>query len=77
MDYLVISVETEGRTSYHNWEGDAALKGECSKNKEDLLQEQGMQEAHLAQGYTVKKGKDSLAAQGKHRYDRKQSGYGG
>jgi large subunit ribosomal protein L44e len=24
-----------------------------------------------------KKGKDSLAAQGKRRYDRKQSGYGG
>ncbi|KAL9659092.1 hypothetical protein QQ045_009630 [Rhodiola kirilowii] len=30
---------------------------------------------HIVTQYN--KGKDSLAAQGKHRYDRKQSGYGG
>jgi len=31
--------------------------GERSKNKEDLLQEQGVQEAHLAQGHSVQEGK--------------------
>ncbi|RLN36121.1 hypothetical protein C2845_PM03G26990 [Panicum miliaceum] len=45
--------------------------GERSENQEDLVQEQGLQEAHPAQG------KDSLSAQGKRRYERKQSGYGG
>lgn len=29
------------------------VAGERSKDKEDLLQEQGVQEAHLAQGYTI------------------------
>lgn len=35
---------------YNLW-GNVA--GERSKDKEDLLQEQGVQEAHLAQGYTI------------------------
>ena len=30
--------------------------GERSENQEDLLQEQGMQEAHLSQGYPVQEG---------------------
>ena len=30
--------------------------GERSKDKEDILQEQGMQEAHLAQGDAVQEG---------------------
>ena len=33
-----------------------------------------MQLAHCPQGYPIQKGK---AAQGRRRYDRKQSGYGG
>jgi len=30
--------------------------GERSKNKEDILQEQGVQEAHSAQGYPIQEG---------------------
>ncbi|RDX62853.1 60S ribosomal protein L44, partial [Mucuna pruriens] len=47
--------------------------GERSKNEEDILQEKHT--LHKVTQY--KKGKDSIAAQGKRRYDRKQSGYGG
>ena len=31
--------------------------GERSQNKEDLLQEQGVQKAHLAQGYPIQERK--------------------
>ena len=69
--------------------------GQRTQDPTNLLQGQGLQEAHPAQGhpsvtlnvYTTlahteklaeyKAGKASLFAQGKRRYDRKQSGYGG
>ena len=72
------------------------ITGERSKDAQDLLQGQGLQEAHSAQGHTVQGWQGtinrvimcvfvsahtilqaSLFAQGKRRYDRKQSGYGG
>lgn len=71
--------------------------GERSEDSPHLLQGQGLQEAHPAQGHAIqgRQGKTktqseswsersltylpqaSLFAQGKRRYDRKQSGYGG
>lgn len=76
-----------------------APTGQHPEDAQDLLQGQGVQEAHPAQGYPVqgRQGatppnlrlypiesaklthtlKASLFAQGKRRYDRKQSGYGG
>ena len=35
---------------------DGAFVGERSEDKEDLLQEQGMQEAHPAQGDSIQEG---------------------
>lgn len=75
-----------------------APTGQHPEDAQDLLQGQGLQEAHPAQGHPVQgwQGsstaanattpgahtnmtckKASLFAQGKRRYDRKQSGYGG
>ena len=74
-----------------------SVTGERTKDSPHLLQGQGLQEAHPAQGHPVQgwKGMNnpylsmfsvlqnahtvqaSLFAQGKRRYDRKQSGYGG
>ena len=74
-----------------------APTGQHPEDAQDLLQGQGLQEAHPAQGHPVQgwQGTDgalemryigdrnsyilqaSLFAQGKRRYDRKQSGYGG
>ncbi|KAK9951724.1 hypothetical protein M0R45_007160 [Rubus argutus] len=48
------------------YQGHYLHRGERSQDKEDLL--------HKVTQY--KKGKDSLSAQGKRRYDGKQSGYG-
>jgi ribosomal protein L44E len=74
------------------------FSGQRSQDSSHLLQGQGLQEAHPAQGHSVqgRQGKAvprrtiimfptltcdtlqaSLFAQGKRRYDRKQSGYGG
>lgn len=75
----------------------ARFSGQRSQDSPHLLQGQGLQEAHPAQGHPVQgwQGTDcgswmrccrqglitylqaSLFAQGKRRYDRKQSGYGG
>merc|ERR1711944_25341 len=49
--------------------------GQRAKNTKDLLQVG--EQAHHLQGHQYKAGKASLYAQGKRRYDRKQSGYGG
>uniref|UniRef100_A0A8C6D752 60S ribosomal protein L36a n=1 Tax=Moschus moschiferus TaxID=68415 RepID=A0A8C6D752_MOSMO len=49
--------------------------GECSKNRQTFCKKCGKHQPHKMTQY--KKGKDSLYAQGKRRYDRKQSGYGG
>lgn len=74
-----------------------APTGQHPEDAQDLLQGQGLQEAHPAQGHPVQgwqgatlplslhglertlltPQKASLFAQGKRRYDRKQSGYGG
>ncbi|CAI7635053.1 unnamed protein product [Penicillium bialowiezense] len=70
--------------------------GQHPQNPPDVLQVQGLPQAHPAQGYPVqgwqgmcfrtsgnpsvhsyKSLQASLFAQGKRRYDRKQSGYGG
>ena len=54
--------------------------GERSKDKEDILaycKSKGCKKHTLHKVTQYKKRKDSLAAQGKRRYDRKQSGYGG
>ena len=68
--------------------------GQRTQDQTHLLQGQGVQEAHPAQGHTIQGWKGavncymkespptnrcqaSLFAQGKRRYDRKQSGYGG
>jgi large subunit ribosomal protein L44e len=94
------SAHTHG--SYHcneNMRTDIlAPTGQHPEDAQDLLQGQGLQEAHPAQGHPVQgwQGsstttstttsgahtnmrfkKASLFAQGKRRYDRKQSGYGG
>merc|ERR1711983_597010 len=51
--------------------------GECTENTQDFLQGKRLQEAHSAQGYPIQNRKSICFAQGKRRYDRKQSGYGG
>ncbi|CCM05113.1 uncharacterized protein FIBRA_07320 [Fibroporia radiculosa] len=48
---------------------------QCRKHTTDVKGQAGYCSPHKVTQY--KKGKDSLAAQGKRRYDRKQSGYGG
>ncbi|KAH0715106.1 hypothetical protein KY284_008011 [Solanum tuberosum] len=47
------------------------------KTKKTYCKSQECKKHTLHKVTQYKKGKDSLAAQGKHRYDRKQSGYGG
>jgi hypothetical protein len=38
------------------WFCSFSIVGERSQDKEDLLQEQGVQKAHFAQGHTVQEG---------------------
>ncbi|CAD7672250.1 unnamed protein product [Nyctereutes procyonoides] len=51
------------------------MYGECSKIHRTFCKKCGKHQPHKVTQY--KKGKDSLYAQGKRHYDRKQSGYGG
>jgi len=83
------------KTCFEERNADLSFLGQYPKDKKDLLQGPGVQEAHSAQSHPVRRspsmlsellvltifqrykaGKASLFAQGKRRYDRKQSGYG-
>ncbi|KAK1274515.1 60S ribosomal protein L44 [Acorus gramineus] len=54
-----------------------ALKVNVPKTKKTYCKSKECKKHTLHKVTQYKKGKDSLAAQGKRRYDRKQSGYGG
>ncbi|XP_054575703.1 60S ribosomal protein L36a-like [Eptesicus fuscus] len=49
--------------------------GQCAETRRTFCRKCGKHRPHKVTQY--EKGKDSLYAQGKRRYDRKQSGYGG
>merc|ERR1711862_1029427 len=51
--------------------------GECTEDTQNFLQRKQLQEAYSAQSYPIQNRKSVSFAQGKRRYDRKQSGYGG
>merc|ERR1712216_1020048 len=55
----------------------ASHDGQYSEDEEGLLQGPGVPAAHHAQGDAVQEGQGQISAQGKRRYDRKQSGFGG
>nr|GMD13070.1 60S ribosomal protein L44 [Ipomoea batatas] len=61
---------------YLNWKM-KPIKVNVPKTKKTYCKSKECKKHTLHKVTQYKKGKDSLAAQGKRRYDRKQSGYGG
>uniref|UniRef100_A0A9L0JTP3 60S ribosomal protein L36a n=1 Tax=Equus asinus TaxID=9793 RepID=A0A9L0JTP3_EQUAS len=62
-------------TSFHRVDSPTAKMVNVPKTRRTFCKKCGKHQPHKVTQY--KKGKDSLYAQGKRRYDRKQSGYGG